>query len=803
MKQLFQLMLFCISLMTATHAAAQVLYVKSNAAGANNGTSWADAYTSLDAALAVAVPGGQVWVAAGVYKSSNPTPKSFNVQSGVQLYGGFAGTETALSQRNYETNVTILSGDISGNDISGDFTQNRTDNALHVLYVQNGNPSDRAVIDGFRIAGGNTSNVASDPDLNQRGGGILATAKLTVRNCFFTDNFGRAGGCISALAAAGSGLIADNCIFDGNYSTSQSACIHIRQVTAADVNRCIFRNNLTNRGCVYPETSTNVKIDSCLFENNETGASQFGAAMFTWQSNFVLSNSTIRKNTAYNAAGMYNDGRENISSFVVDNCVFDSNTVTNYGGTCLYNWICNFEVKNSTFKGNYAPTSGSAMYNRSCKGTIHDCLFEDGLAGPAGGAGFGGALANYSAGTDITYQGCTFKRNKAQRSGGAMTVGFTAGVKLIDCLFEQNTAQFGGAVFCQNDTTSLSIDGCTFNENGAENNGGAINTSSGITTTIKNSVFFSNSADFGGAVEATEDSLNTAIMNIENTVFRDNFCLTQAGAINIGNADISLKNCLFSSNLNLGTGAGGAISVNATNTFSASGNPPVSNTATVNAVNTTFAANFGSLGGTIAQFENAGEATTTLQNCIFSSEADNYAIESGDPSVVSLGGNICTDLSLQTYLTAANDVNEDDPLFVDLTSYDFHLQVNSPAVDLGTAAGAPATDIEGNARINEPDAGCYENQEVLGTSDAPIARLLQLMPNPAVDFVQLNLEDSWNGAFKVDVMSAGGVVVRSFNVEKSSASWQYSLDVKDLPAGTYFAKARVGNTIYAGKIVKQ
>ncbi len=802
MKQSYQLFLLFLCLITASVAGAQTIYVKSNASGANNGSTWADAYTNLDAALSVAAPGTQIWVAAGTYKPSNPTPNnSFIVQSGVELYGGFAGTETTLGQRNYVTNITTLSGDISGNDISGDFGTNRTDNTQHVVYVQNGNANNRSVIDGFRITGGNTSNVAADPDLNQRGGGILAVAKVTVRNCTFTNNFGRSGGGIAAIAPAGSGLIVDNCIFDGNYSNSQCAGVYMRQVTAGEINRCIFRNNLTNRGCVYPETSTNVKIDSCLFEYNETGASQFGAAMFTWQSNFTLSNSIIRHNTATNAAGMYNDGREGISAFVVDNCVFDSNTVSSYGGTCLYNWIANFEVKNSHFKDNYAPTTGSAMYNRSCVANIHDCTFENGVAGPDGGSGFGGAIANYSAGSDVTIQDCIFKNNKARTSGGAITVGFTASTTLKNCLFDQNTARFGGAVFNQNDSTTLNIDGCTFNENGAENIGGAINLSSGIHATINNSVFFSNSATTGGAIDISEDSLNLAVLDVQNTIFRDNFCLTQAGAININNADVNLTNCLFASNLNLGTGAGGVISNNASNDVG-NGNPPVNNTSNIVAINCTFAANFGTLGAAIAQFENAGDATLSLQNTIFSAEVDNYAIEDGDPSVTSNGGNLCSDLSLLSYLTGTNDENGVDPLFVDVLAYDFHIPTNSPAIDIGNPSGAPATDIEGNPRVNEPDAGCYENQDVVGTI-SPTALPLQLMPNPAVDFVLLNVQDNRSGAVTVDIVTASGSLVRSVNTEKSAGDWQYRLDVKDLPFGTYVAKVRIGDMLYLGKIVKQ
>ncbi|MBK9335450.1 MAG: hypothetical protein IPM98_02210 [Lewinellaceae bacterium] len=48
--------------------AQQTIYVKSDAAGANNGASWQNAFPTLSAALTVAVPGDQVWVSAGTYK---------------------------------------------------------------------------------------------------------------------------------------------------------------------------------------------------------------------------------------------------------------------------------------------------------------------------------------------------------------------------------------------------------------------------------------------------------------------------------------------------------------------------------------------------------------------------------------------------------------------------------------------------------------------------------------------------------------------------------------------------------------
>lgn len=90
------LLLFSLLLLLAGSLTAQTYYVKSNATGANNGTSWQDAYTSLTDALAAA-NAGQVWVAAGAYKpaAANAT---FQLKAGVALYAASTAPKTT-SQR--------------------------------------------------------------------------------------------------------------------------------------------------------------------------------------------------------------------------------------------------------------------------------------------------------------------------------------------------------------------------------------------------------------------------------------------------------------------------------------------------------------------------------------------------------------------------------------------------------------------------------------------------------------------------------------------------------------------------------
>src|SRR3954451_7363940 len=100
----------CIGIVGLNSAHA-ICFVSASATGANNGASWSNAYTNPQFAL-LRSDCNEIWVAKGVYKPTlglDPSV-SFVIPSGVEMYGGFIGDETARDSRRPAVNLTVLSG---------------------------------------------------------------------------------------------------------------------------------------------------------------------------------------------------------------------------------------------------------------------------------------------------------------------------------------------------------------------------------------------------------------------------------------------------------------------------------------------------------------------------------------------------------------------------------------------------------------------------------------------------------------------------------------------------------------------
>ena len=331
-------------------AFAGIRYVDANlATGANDGSSWANAHRGVDAiptAITASVAGDEVWVKAGTYRPTATATRtvSINLKTGVAVYGGFNGTETLLSQRDWTVNTTTLSGDLAGNDGANIFT----DNSYHVL---NGNSqSATAVLDGFTVTGGNANSTAN----NDRGGGILCLAgsSPTIRNCIFRSNRCTFGGGAGYINSSSPTFI--NVQFLDNLGGSFGGAFDMATGVSATFDRCFFKGNSAARaGAIEIFGSSTTKVYNCIFVGNTaTGTGGGGAIWIGSSSAPVIRNTTVYANSATASAGggiLCTGATANIA-----NCIVWNNTGTGGAMTATN------QLNGATFNVSYSIVLGGA-----------------------------------------------------------------------------------------------------------------------------------------------------------------------------------------------------------------------------------------------------------------------------------------------------------------------------------------------------------------------------------------------------------------------------------------------------------
>ncbi|QEK52752.1 T9SS type A sorting domain-containing protein [Pedobacter aquae] len=311
MKKIFTLFIVCLSF---TKISAQTIrYVKSVASGTADGSSWVNASSDLQAMIDLSIENDEIWVASGTYlpssliairdasdfsnPASNDRDKTFLIKKNIKLYGGFAGTETALSQRNISNNETILSGNLGDNTSA-------TDNSYHVLSIvtpvgQSLNNS--LVVDGFTITGGNANSGLVYNNIYPRywGGALFIAADdlnlnntPTINNCKFIDNFSTAGGGAIAVLAFNLGsesIEIQNCSFINNRCNYQGGALFFYYDGVntgeykANIYNSYFEGNSVNNffqggtngatgGAICGYKLGELIINRCIFKDNSTTA---------------------------------------------------------------------------------------------------------------------------------------------------------------------------------------------------------------------------------------------------------------------------------------------------------------------------------------------------------------------------------------------------------------------------------------------------------------------------------------------------------------------------------------------------
>jgi predicted outer membrane repeat protein len=214
----------------------------------------------------------EIWVARGIYNplfhasltgcDDGGNNNSFVLVAGVKIYGGFAGTETSLTERNLAQNPSVLSGDNSYHTVisAGNMIRGTDTARLDGFVIRNGkaNGSGTMTINGQSISANN-------------GGGIyFANSSPNIVNVAIRG---------SEASASGGGIYANNsspklinAVVSGNLSASGGG-IYLNGGSPALTNITVSGNRATTSGGGIYMNSSSPQIGNSIVWGNAAGSS--------------------------------------------------------------------------------------------------------------------------------------------------------------------------------------------------------------------------------------------------------------------------------------------------------------------------------------------------------------------------------------------------------------------------------------------------------------------------------------------------------------------------------------------------
>ncbi len=523
----FGVVLVCLAVVGT--AVGGTIYVDASASGNNDGSSWADAYNYLQDALADADSLGvpvEIWVAAGNYKpdvnsavpgGSGDQTATFQLINGVAIYGGFAGGEASLDERDWETYETVLSGDLYGDDDL--VIEPGTGGGSPGENCAEAGPINRGAT-AFSTFGSTTDGPGDCPTYHDIW--YVYTAEYTG---YYRVSVAQSGSYSASFSVYEGATCPPTVLLaceprDALLTVTEDTDYLIRVggkwsgstgTGTITVTRDVLADNsyhvVTGSG-----TEPNAVLDGFTITGGNSagsGTKQYGGGMYNYAGSPTVANCTFSGNAAREGGGMYN--RES-SNPTVSNCMFSENSA-NYGGGGMYNiGGSSPTVTDCTFSGNSARRSGGGMNGGD--GAIMNCTFIGNSAVNDGGGmyGVGGAITN-----------CTFSANSAGATGGGMT-NHQSSVMVTNCSFSGNSANWEGGGMQNQQWISPTVTNCTFIGNSA-NEGGGMKNHWQSSPTVTNCIFSGNSANYGGGMYNKESSSPT----VTNCTFSGNSAAADKG----------------------------------------------------------------------------------------------------------------------------------------------------------------------------------------------------------------------------------------------------------------------------------
>ena len=385
-----------ISLVAAVVAIAgsawgDVVYVDGTAPGANDGTSWENAYNFLQDALPAVGPVGarlEIRVAQGVYKPDQGlevTPgdweAAFELTGNIAVKGGYAGYgQPDPNARDIDLYKTILSGDLPGNDADVQdpcdllYEPTRQDNSFHVLIASSADAN--TILDGFTITGGNANGEEHEQD---SGGGIQMRWFMwempVIANCTFIKNSGLAGG--GVYNSDGLRLTVTGCTFSENGAEWGGGIGNGGTVTLAN---CTFSKNYASwKAGGVANGEARGTLENCTFVGNRA---EYGGAMYNGEGRATLTNCSVIGNSGVTGGAFYNsDG-----AVTMINCTVNRNWCSGRGGVVYVGSEDSATFMNCVVTGNFAPQGGVVYAGENSYVKLTNCTLTGNWAAANGGA---------------------------------------------------------------------------------------------------------------------------------------------------------------------------------------------------------------------------------------------------------------------------------------------------------------------------------------------------------------------------------------------------------------------------------